>query len=398
MFRRALTLATVAIIVAGMTWALWPKPVQVETEAITKRTIETFVEEEGKTRIREIFTVSAPTTGQLLRPYLHVGDKVVAAQTVIASIRPAEPALLDARSKKIAEANVEAAKAAIDLANAQSRQSQVQQSFMKSELTRSATLVRQGTIANRVYDKAVTDEAAATAEVESSRANLLVRQRQLESAEASLLEGQAAAEPKRCCVEVSAPVSGEVLNVLTESEKVVQVGTPLMELGDPTNLEIVVELLSRDAVRISPGANASIEGWGGSPIKAVVARIDPSAITKISAPGIEEQRVAVVLNLLDSPESWSRLGHGFRVFVRILLWQGENRLAVPMGAIFRSGEEWAVLTAKGNMAHLQIVKLGQRNFDYAEVLDGLELGTKVILHPSDTVRDGTKITASDIAQ
>jgi HlyD family secretion protein len=381
-------------IAAVIAWALWPKPIAVETAVIDRRPIEVSIEDEGKTRIREVFTVSAPIAGKLLRLNLHAGDAVSENQTVVALIKPAEPGLLDVRAKKIAEAVVEARQAAVDLATAQAHQADAQLGFLDAELARATTLVSRGTISERAFEKATLDVALAKAEVESVKANLLVRQRELESARAALIEGEAAAGSGRCCVEVRAPASGEVLRVLTESEQVVQAGTPLIEIGDPTNLEIVVDLLSRDAVRAVPGAEATIEGWGGPPLKATVTRIEPAAVTKVSALGIEEQRVTVELKLLDPPERWPRLGHGFRVIVRILLWRGENLVAVPMGALFRQGSAWAVFIVKDGVARLQPVELGERNTDYAEVAAGLDPGMAVILHPGDSVTDGSRLAVS----
>jgi len=206
-----------------------------------------------------------------------------------------------------------------------------------------------------------------------------------------LIEGEGGGG-NTCCVDVRAPINGRVLRVLTESEQVVQAGTPLVELGDPADMEVEVDLLSRDAVGIGPGAEATVEGWGGPPIKAVVDRIDPAAVTKVSALGIEEQRVTTVLKLVDPPQSRAKLGHDFRVTVRILTWRGDKLIAVPMGALFRSGADWAVFTAKDGTARLQVVQLGARNADVAEVEAGLAEGELVVLHPSDEVQDGGKIS------
>lgn len=391
MLRRLIAFALAAAIAAAGLWALWPRPVAVETATVERRSIEVTVEEEGKARIREVFTVSAPITGRLMRLDLRPGDRVLAGETVLASIRPVAPGLLDARARKIAEAAAAAARATVELASAQVNQAEAQSSFMDSEFNRATQLVRRGTISERAFDKASLDAAVAHAELASTKANLLVRQRELESAEAALIEGETGATAVACCVDVKAPVTGEVLRVLTESEQVVPAGTPLTELGDPADLEIAVDLLSRDAVRIAPGAEATIDGWGGPPLAAQVERIDPAAVTKVSALGIEEQRVSVVLKLTGPPTTRNRLGHGFRVVARIRLWRGDNLVAVPMGALFRTGADWAVFTVRDGRAQLTRIEIGQRNDDFAEVKTGLAEGDVVILHPSDRVTGGAAV-------
>lgn len=391
--RRLISVLIVMAVLGALAWALWPKPVAVETAVIARRDIAVFIEDEGKSRIRDVFTVSAPISGQMLRVNLHAGDEVVEKLTIVASIKPADPGLLDARSRRVAEAAAGAARAGVDLAAAQVRQAEAQLGFLRNELTRATTLVRGGTISERAFEKAKLDAETAAAALESVKAALMVRQRELESARAALIEGSSGAAPA-CCVEVRAPVSGRILRILTESEQVVQAGTPLAEIGDPGDVEIAADLLSRDAVQIKPGAAAVIEGWGGGPLAAKVSRIDPSATTKVSALGIEEQRVPVVLTLDGDPKTWAGLGHGFRVVARISLWRGENLLAVPIGALFRQGADWAVYVAEAGAARLKMVKLGARNQDVAEVTDGLAEGMVVILHPSDLVSDGVAVSAT----
>lgn len=389
MLRRIITLLVAVAVLAALAWALWPKPVAVETATIGRQTIAVEVEEEGKSRIREIYTVSAPIGGALLRLSLHAGDAVVAKQTVVASIKPPAPALLDARARRIAETAVEAAKAAVDLAEAQVEQASAQLEHAIGEWQRAAALLAKGTTTRQAYDAAVLAAAVAKTEMARAKSNLVVQQRNLESAQAVLFDGSGSGD--NCCVEVHAPIDGKVLKVLAENEQVLQAGTPLITIGDPGDLEVVVDLLSRDAVGIAPGAPAVIEGWGGAPIKAIVERIDPAAVTKVSALGIEEQRVTTVLKLTDPPQAWARLGHDFRVTVRIETWRGDGLLAVPMGALFRQGTDWAVFLAKDGKAQLQVVELGQRNGDAAEVKSGLAEGDRVILHPSDLVKDQVSI-------
>lgn len=217
-----------------------------------------------------------------------------------------------------------------------------------------------------------------------------VRQRELERAQAALIETGTSSDP--CCTDIKAPASGRILRVLTESEQVVEAGTPLMEIGNPADLEIVSDVLSRDAVKIKPGATAIIEDWGGPPLTATVRRVDPSAITKISALGIEEQRVSVILDAAD-PTSTTQLGDGFRVVAKITVWEGKDVIAAPISALFRIGNEWAVYRVSDDHAVVQRVTLGRQNDEYAEVTSGLDTGTNVIVHPSDQIAQGATVTA-----
>jgi HlyD family secretion protein len=389
MLRRLIIGLVILAVLAAAGWALWPRPVAVDAVTIGRQDIEVTIEEEGKARIREIFTVSAPIAGKMLRVSLHPGDTVTKDETVVATIRPADPGLLDARARRVAEAAVAAASAAVGLANAEVRQAEAQLAFLNGELDRATRLIRQGTISERAFEKAKLDAETAAAALESAKALLTVRMRELDRAEAALIE---TAGDTNCCTEVKAPVSGRVLRVRTESEQVVLPGTPLLEIGDPGDLEIVADILSRDAVQIRPGARAVIDNWGGAPLSATVSRIDPSASTKVSALGIEEQRVPVVLALDGEAGQHAALGDGFRVVVRISIWKGENLIAVPIGALFRDGPDWAVYAAVNGKAVLKRLKIGQRNGEFAEVRSGLAEGETVILHPSDQIEDGSAVT------
>lgn len=392
MLRRIIWIVVALAVVGAAVWALWPRPVEVETATVERRSLQIAVEEEGTSRIREVFTISAPVAGELNRMTLHAGDPVVAGETVLASIRPAGPGLLDERSRRMAEAAVDAAQAGVTLAETQIAQAETQLRFAESELERSTALAERGLIPESTLERATLEVSVARTNLQTALATLEVRRRELESARAALIVGaDGGTASEACCVEVRAPISGRVMRVVTESEQVVQPGTPLMELGDPSDLEIVVDLLSRDAVRVELGASATIEGWGGPVLKAKVERIDPAAVTKVSALGIEEQRTTVVLSLLDPPEVWARLGHGYRVVARILLWEGRDLVTVPMSAVFRQGEDWTVFVVADGRAELRTVELGERSADYAEVRSGLTEGEAVIIHPSDTITGGTAV-------
>ncbi len=396
---RRLAFAILALLATGiLVWALWPRPMEVETATVGRRNIAVTVEDEGQARVREVFTLSAPVSGELQRIALHSGDDVIADRTVIALIRPVEPGLLDARSNRLALAAVDAATAAVELARAELRQAQAQLGYAQGETKRIAPLVHNGTVSDKVYDRAVIDELTAETAVERARANVTVQQGNLETARAGLVQsGSRALSPGEqgtsCCVEARAPVTGKILRVMSESRQVVQAGTPLVEIGNPADMEITVDLLSRDAVQVEPGAPALIDGWGGPALRARVRKIDPAAVTRVSALGIEEQRVNVVLDLVDKLRASAQLGHGYHVVAHITVWSGDNLLAVPMGALFRSGMNWAVFVVADGRAQLRSLEVGQRDSDFAEVKSGLSEGDIVIEHPGDSVTAGARVLA-----
>jgi HlyD family secretion protein len=389
--RRLIPAAALLVLIGFLVWAFLPRPVEVELAEVAPRTLEIVVEEEGEARIREVFTVSATLAGKLRRVSLHAGDSVVEGDTVV-EIGPAAPVLLDSRSRAVAETSAAAAQAAMDLARAQLAQAEATDEFMTSEANRAVALYETGAVSQRSYDNAIRDRKTAQAAVSSALANLAVREKELESALAVLRPD----EDGKCCIKILAPVSGRVLRVLTESEQVVQPGTPILEIGDPGSMEIVVELLSRDVVRVKDGAVATITGWGGAPIAAAVERVEPSAVTKVSALGIDEQRVKVILALTGPAEDWSQLGHGFRVITQISLWREEVVLTIPVGGLFRDGEDWATYVLRDGRARLQKIALGERNESFAQILSGLQPGDHVILHPSDLVSDGVSVASRTV--
>lgn len=390
---RRLVLAALALgLIALLVWAFLPRPVEVELGEVALRSLELAIEEEGEARIRDVFTVSATISGKLQRISLHAGDRVTKGETVVALIGPTAPVLLDSRSRAVAEATAAAAQAAMDLARAQLLEAEAAHDFVASETNRAIALYQKGAISQRSYDTAIREQKTAQAAVSSALANLAVREKELESALA-VLRPDRTRENGSCCVEVLAPASGRVLRVLTESEQVVQPGTPILEIGDPGEMEVVVELLSRDAVRVQAGAEATITGWGGDPIQALVERVEPSAVTKVSALGIDEQRVKVILALLGQPDQWSQLGHGFRAITRITLARRDDVLTVPVGALFRDGANWAIYAVIDGRAMLRQITVGDRNDSLAEVLDGVQPGDAVILHPGNLVADGVSVTS-----
>jgi HlyD family secretion protein len=390
--RRSITVALGLGLLALIAWALWPQPVPVDLGTVSRGALEVTVEDEGITRIHDVYTVSSPILGKMLRSPREVGDKVVADKTLIAEIQPAAPTFLDVRSQRVNQAAVQAAQAGVELAEAQIKQHESQLEFAKGDLRRAQELAVSKTISARALDKAKLDVDSAETAVASAKATLEVRRRELESARARLMQPGDIDASARTAVQVRAPIDGVVLKLIAESEQVVPPGAPLVDIGNPNDLEIAVDFLSRDAVRIKPGQPARIESWGGDKVlNAKVKRVEPTGFTKISALGIEEQRVKVILEFTGPPTEWRELGHGYRVVARVVVWHSDDVLKVPLGALFRQGNDWAVFVATDGRAKLRLIKIGERNLHNARVLDGLKDGEQVVLHPSDRVHDGVRI-------
>jgi HlyD family secretion protein len=365
--------------------------------------MEVTVDDEAKTRVRHIHTVSAPVSGNVLRISnpdsghdlsLHVGDKVVANETIVAVMRPMAPGFHDIRTHEELAAVVAASEAAVKLAEAEMRRIEAALVFSRQELQRAESLATTDTIPARALDKAKLDVAINEAGLESAIAQLAVRRSEHAAVQARLLgpdSGDNAANPG-CCLQIRAPASGRVLRVIQESEGVVTAGTPLVEIGDPADLEIIADLLSPDAVRVKVGAPVRIDGWGGPPLRGRLTRIEPEGFVKISALGLEEQRVRVLVDFLDPPEAWSALGNDFRVLVHVAVWSADDVLTVPVPALFRLGDDWAVFKVTEGRARATVVTIGHRNERVAEVVSGISAGDQVVLHPSDRIKDGSRVT------
>lgn len=383
-----------AILAAGLVYAFWPRPIAVDMAHVTQGPFRITLESEGKTRVREAYTVSAPIAGRLLRIEVHAGDAVMSNATVLARIEPSDPAFLDARSRSQAEATVKAAEAARVLAAAELASARAERDFAKAELVRAKALAERGNISESARDKAEMAARTTAAQVNSADAALRVRTFELETARASLIDPSGdGARTGTCCVSVRAPVDGTVLRVVHEDEGVVPAGTALLEMGDPKDQEIVADLLSEDAVKVAPGMSVSIEDWGGPGIlHGRVRRIEPYGYTKISALGVEEQRVNVLIDITDPTEVWARLGHGYRVKVRIVLSETEQAVRVPLGALFRDGDDWAAFVVGDGRARLRHLTLGGRDGHRAEVTGGVAPGDTVVLHPGTRIEDGARVT------
>jgi HlyD family secretion protein len=391
---RIFVLAALLAGVAALYYLFSTPPVPVDLAKITKGPLEVTVDEEGITRIREVYTISAPVSGLVARTRLEVGDPVVAGSTVVATIAPKPPDFLDNRTATAAAANVRAAEAALKFTLATIEKAKAELKFARSDLERAQKLIARKTVSERTLDQAQMKVATLTAALENARADVEVKQRQLENARAQLIQPGTGDEGGNvtCCVDVRAPTGGRVLKLLVESSQVVSAGTPLLEIGDTSDLEVIVDLLSTDAVKVETGASAYLEHWGGKgTLAARVTRIEPAGFKDVSALGIEEQRVKVHLDLTNSKSSIGKLGHDYRVFVRIVIWHEDSAVRVPASALFRRGTNWAVFVAANSHARLRLVKIGQRNADHAQVLDGLKVDEHVVLHPSDRIKDNVAV-------
>ena len=392
--KRLLFWAPLAVALAvALLWVFRPAAVAVDFSEVARGPLAVSISDEGETRVRDMYVVSAPVSGHLRRIDLEAGDSVVADQTVVAQIEPSDPAFLDVRSAAEARAGLDAAAAARTHAEAQVRRAQAELEFAQSELQRIRALARSHTVSENDLDSAERRAKTTDAALAEARAGLKVRQSEYQVARARLMTPASRRGTSDCdCVSVYSPVSGEVLQVLTESERVVQSGAPLVEIGDPGKLEIVVDVLSADAVRVQPGQRAVIEAWGGArPLEGVVRRVEPFGFTKVSALGIDEQRVNVVIDIKEPRRQWQRLGHGYRVEPRIVLWESRDVLKVPLSALFRQGQQWAVFVAQNQRAVLRPVEIGHENGLEAEVVSGLEAGERVVLHPGDRVSPGVRL-------
>lgn len=390
--RLAIWGSLVALLAAGLAYALRPQPVPVDLAAAEPGILRVTIDEEGETRVREVYTLHAPLRGQLLRITAEAGDAVEAGETLLAQIEPAAPAFLDVRTEAEQRAAVEAAGAAYNLAAAELNKAKADLAFAEGERARAHLLIERNTISKRAFDDAERIYNVAQANLATAEAALNVRRHELSQARSRLLSRQEIkSRSGPCeCVPLTAPVSGVVLRVMRRSEGVVDAGTPLLEIGDPGDKEIVVNLLSEDAVKLKPSQKAIVTDWGGDDLNAIVRRIEPFGRTEVSALGIEEQRVDVILDFADPPDRWRALGHGYRADVRIILFEGEV-LRLPLGAMFRQGDGWAVFVAEEGHARLRPVIVGQRNNLEVEIRDGLMAGETVVLYPSDRIADGVAI-------
>jgi HlyD family secretion protein len=368
-------------VVIGLSYiAFAPRPVAVDIREVSRGTLEVSVTAEGRTRIRDVFTMSAPVNGRLKRVTLDPGDPVTAGETVVAIFEPATPDFLDRRSALRSRARLEQAKAATARARADLE-------LARGEWARAKALPAGTVITERERDRRKAEFDMAEAGFQAAKADQAAAQ-----AELIVPTDEAGEQAEGCCLRMAAPISGKVLRRMEESERVIPAGTRILVLGDPRDLEVVVDLLSQDAVRVRAGQPVRIENWGGDGyLNGMVRYVEPSGFTKVSALGVEEQRVNVIIDITDPPDRWPTLLDAYRVEPRIIVWSRSDVLMVPIGALFRSGADWAVYKIDNGRAMHRPVRIGQRNAEAAQVLNGVTQGDLVIGHPSEEVSDGDRV-------
>jgi HlyD family secretion protein len=391
--RNWILLALAGVLLAGLfAWALRPQPIPVEVAAVVRGTFTQTIEEDGRTRVRERYVVSAPLAGRLARIRLKPGDEVQAGMTV-ATLWPAAPAMIDARTARELNERVGAARAALAQAQANAARAEAALQQAHIDLERQRKLQGEGFLAPAALDQAQLTVQIQTRALEAARFAVDGARHDLAQAQAALIRARDAAENRRpgAAWDISSPVDGRVLRVLQESETVVGIGAPLLEIADPQDLEVVVDVLSGDGVRIGTGARVVVDAGAGLQLAGRVRRVEPAAFTKVSALGVEEQRVNVIVDLLALPERARVLGDQFRVDARITLLERADALIVPVAALFRDGEQWAVFVADGGVARKRMVRLGGRSPTDAWIEDGVAADERVIVYPSDSVADGRRI-------
>ena len=393
--RRRISIGLAAGVALAVGWTLLrPDPVPVDVAPVVRGQLRVTVDEEGETRVRDRFTITAPTAGRLLRSEFDAGDTVEPG-TLLASI---EPLPLDPRTQAGALARLEAAEATRRASRAQVGLTNAGLEQARRSAVRAEQLRQAGTLSAEAHELALLEQTRRAQENAAARFAADAADHDVEAARAALLAAQESSpNPARggarpapaTRVEVRSPAAGRVLRLLEESERIIAAGTPLLEVGDPASLELVIDVLSTDAVRIHPGARVIVKDWGGDgALEARVRRVEPSGFRKVSALGVEEQRVNVIADLAEPNPA---LGDGYRFEAMIVVWEGPGVLQVPASALFRQAGDWSVFLVEGSRARRRDVKIGQRGGFAAEIRDGLTEGETVVLYPSDRLADGVRI-------
>jgi len=392
--RRRIGLMLLALaIMAALAYGFWPRPLWVEAATVARQPLRVTVEAEGKTRIIDRYVLSAPVAGYLHRIESKVGDGVRQGQS-LATIDPLPSEVLDPRRRAQAEARVAASEASLQAAQETMAATQAEADYAKLEFERMRALCKQKCVVTESErDRAESRARQTQAQLRSAQFAVEVARHEVEAAQTAL--HHSAAQPAgaaRETVVVRAPVDGQVLGCPRQSEGIVEAGAALLEVGDPRALEVAVDVLSADAVRIRPGTPVVLERWGGEqPLEGVTRTVEPVGFTKLSALGVEEQRVWVIADLRSPAEAWSRLGDGYRVEASFIVWQGEQVLQVPASALFRQGEGWAVFAIENGQARRRGVEIGQRGGLNVEIRSGLTEGEQVVTHPDDALQEGAAV-------
>lgn len=390
--RRLRLILLLVVIVAAITWGYWPRALLVDAAPVTRDVLSVTVDEEGKTRVIDRYVISAPVAGYARRIQLDVGDRVQQGQVTV-ELEPLRSDVLDPRRRAEARARVAAAEASLDAAEAKSRAASADAEYAAREYERKQRLWKSRTISEEALEAARNQKRRTAADLRSAQFAVDVARHELEAARTALAYSAAQVDGNGEWVQVRSPVAGTVLKLHQKSEGVVSAGQALVEVGDPRALEVVVDLLSADAVRVEPGTRVLFDRWGGEGLlEGVVRIVEPTGFTKVSALGIEEQRVWVIADIISAHEEWARLGDGYRLEASFLIWQQDDVLQVSASALFRYGQnEWAVFVIDEGVARRRIVEVGRNNGLVSQIIKGVEQGELVITHPADTIEDGTKV-------
>jgi HlyD family secretion protein len=397
--RRIIISSLGAAALLALVYGFWPKPVPVDAAKATRGPFRVTIEEEGKTRVIDRFIVSAPVAGFIRRVELKAGSAVKKGDPLFI-LDPLQSSVLDSRSRAEAQAGAAAAQASVKAAEKKELSAMIDADYTADRLARFRRLLENDAVAKAQFDQIEAQAKQAQAVYLAAQAATHMARSELQKAESVLVHS--AAGPRRIDQEkvvVPSPKAGHVLKVYRESEGAVAMGEPVMEIGDPRDIEVRVELLSADAVKIKPKMPVSFERWGGETIlTGIVRTIEPSGFTKISSLGVEEQRVLVIADITSDPETRPRLGDGYRIEAGFMVWEGQNILQIPASAIFRAGEKWAVFKVEHHRARTQIVDVGQRNGLRAEILSGVSEGDLVVARPDDAIKDGSRIKVRTVKE
>ncbi|KQI70448.1 RND transporter [Loktanella sp. 5RATIMAR09] len=396
--RLILTTGAVVLVAGALTVAFWPQPTLVDMGTVTRGTMQLTIDEEGRTRVSDAYVVSTPVAGQLQRVSVQPGDPVVRGETIVAHMRPTNPAALDVRTREQAQAAVTAAQAALRVARADLNAALASRDLAQTQLGRTEQLVERGISSEAALDNAQQTARVAQASVDTAEAAIAMREAEITNAQAQLIgfddRGLAAAMGNTSDdIPIHAPAEGRILRVIQQSETTLPAGAPIMEIGNIENdLEIVVELLSTDAVQVDVGDPVIIADWGGpKELYGEVTRVDPFGVTQFSSLGVEEQRVNAVIAFNSPSSDYAGLGHGFRVETQIVVWQAEDTLIVPASALFRNQGNWAVFVVDDGTAQMRTIEIGPNNGIEAQVTSGLTEDESVILYPSSGLSAGMSV-------
>lgn len=385
-------IGTIVALIVGLVIGFWPQPSWVDVARVSRGPLQVAVVEEGKTRVIDRYIISAPVAGYIRRFELEVGDEIEQGKSLV-DLDPLRPQVLDVRSRAEAEARVAAGKAALLAAQQNTSAAKADAELAQEEFRRVKNLRKNQLVSQDDEDKAAARARATSAAQRSAEFAVEVARHELEAARTILAYSAAKASGQPVeHVDIISPINGSVLKIYRESEGVVEAGQPLIEVGNPKALEIEVDVLSADAVQIKKGMRVLFHRWGGpNPLEGVVRKVEPVGFTKVSALGVEEQRVLVIADIISNPKLWQSLGDGYRVEAQFILWEKEDVLQIPTSALFRVQDDWFVFVFNNGRAYRRGIRVGQRNGLAAQVLDGLTNEESVILYPDDTITDGRRV-------